>query len=662
MSRRLAADIETNGLLNELTTIHCLALKDVRTGEVWDFADQPGHKPVVEGLRMMEEAEMLVFHNGIQFDIPAIQKVFPWFSPKGRVLDTLVLSRMFRPDMTARDTTLVLKGKLPKNLRGSHSLEAWGYRLGNFKGDYSDLMKADGLDPWAAWNPLMQEYVVQDVEVTAHLLRHLLRIWRGTDREGKGVPHSPKSVWLEMEVAQILSRQERWGFAFDERKAEKLYVKLLAEREKLEDELQKAFPPWFASAGIVTVRKNRSVSRKDFPPIGQKVSKTGKVTTLYVKEIYSEGTEYTRLVRKTFNPSSGQHIADRLKARYGWKPTEFTPKGDPKTDEETLSVLPYTEVQLLVRYLMIAKRIGQIAEGNQAWLKKVRKGRIHGSVKTTGAVTRRMTHSNPNVAQVPSGRAEFGHECRELFTASPGFVLVGCDADALELRCLAGYMAPYDGGEYIKTVLQGDKALGTDMHSVNSRAIGLDPKKSYTIGTKTETGRDIAKVWFYAYIYGAGDAKLGAILGIADQAEAVKVGKKSRADFMKSLPALSKLVQAVQKEAIRGFIMSLDGSKIAVRGRHAALNTLLQSAGAIVMKVALVILDRTLQEKGLVPGKDYEFCANVHDELQIDVRPEHVELVKTEAPLAIKKAGEQLTFGCPLAGNADVGKTWAETH
>ena len=662
MPETLLFDIETDGLLNELTTIHSLCIKNAGTGEVWSCADQPGYVPVAEGLKLLADASTICGHNIIAFDVPAIQKVHPWFAPRGRVLDTLVLSRMFRPDLAGRDEGLVIRGKLPKKLRGSHGLEAWGYRLGNWKGDYSDIMKADGLDPWAAWNNSMQNYCEQDVEVTALLLKHFLRIWKGKDKDGKGVPHSARSVWLEMDVATILSRQERWGFAFDVKKAEKLYVTLLAEREKLEAALQEAFPPWYASAGIVTIPRTRRVSRKDLPPLGEKVSRTGKVSVIYPKEVYEEGSTYTRLVLKTFNPSSGQHIADRLKTLYGWKPSEFTPKGDPKTDEDTLGVLPFPEVQLLVRYLMLTKRIGQLAEGRQAWLKKERKGRIHGSVKTTGAVTRRMTHSDPNVAQVPSGRAEFGRACRELFTSTAGWVLVGCDAAALELRCLAGYLVPYDEGAYAQTVINDDRANGLDIHSVNARAIGLDPTGSYNIGTKTETGRDIAKTWFYAYLYGAGDLKLGTIFGITDQDEALTRGKKSRADFTKNLPALGKLVKDVQKEATKGFLHSLDGGKIVVRNRHSALNTLLQSAGAIIMKVALVILDRTLQEQGLVPGKDYEYCANVHDEWVIDAPEEHAQKILEVAEAAIRKAGEELEFGCPLSGSGSVGQTWADVH
>jgi DNA polymerase I-like protein with 3'-5' exonuclease and polymerase domains len=289
---------------------------------------------------------------------------------------------------------------------------------------------------------------------------------------------------------------------------------------------------------------------------------------------------------------------------------------------------------------MLTKRIGQVGEGRHSWLASEREGKIHGSVNTNGAVTGRMTHASPNIAQVPSVRAPYGKECRSLFKAETGRRLVGCDADALELRCLAGYMALYDGGKYVKTVLGGRKEDGTDMHSINSRTLGCD--------------RDTAKTWFYAFIYGAGDRKLGSILGKGPRA-----GTQSRTAFLRSLPALDKLVKRVQdRAASRGHLLGLDGRHLRVRSEHAALNTLLQSAGAIFMKQALVLLDETLKAHGL----DYEFVANVHDEWQIEAREDHAEEVGRLAVSAIQRAGEWFEFGCPLTGNFVIGQTWADTH
>jgi DNA polymerase-1 len=361
-----------------------------------------------------------------------------------------------------------------------------------------------------------------------------------------------------------------------------------------------------------------------------------------------------------FNPGSRDHIATWLQRGFGWEPMEFTKDGKPKCDETTLNDLPWPEAKVLVQYLTVAKRLGQLYEGDESWFKHEHNGRIHGGVNTNGAVTGRMTHAGPNMAQVPACSALYGKECRALFTASPGMVLVGIDADALELRDLAGYMAKFDGGEYIRTVLEGKKEDGTDMHSVNCRALGMQPKEKQWDG---RPGREVAKTWFYAFIYGAGDEKLGFIRTGQKGPEAVRAGKKARKAFLTGLPALGKLVEQVKKVSQeRGYLLGLDGRRLNVRGQHSALNTLLQSAGAVQMKIALTILDRDLQAAGLVPGVDYEFVANVHDEWQIECKPELGEKIGELGKAAIRKAGEQLGFRCPLDGAYSVGRTWADTH
>jgi len=266
-----------------------------------------------------------------------------------------------------------------------------------------------------------------------------------------------------------------------------------------------------------------------------------------------------------------------------------------------------------------------------------------------GTVTSRMTHSKPNMGQVPSGKIKWGHECRALFTSNKGQVLVGCDADALELRCLAGYMARWDNGAYIKTILEGKKEDGTDMHTLNAKALGCD--------------RDTAKTWIYAMLYGSGDYNLGFVLGVrGSQAQVAGAGKAARNKLMKAFPALKKLVDACKARAGDGKLKGLDGRFVPIRSAHSALNTLLQSAGAIIMKKGLVILDANLQELGLTPGVHYEFVGNIHDEWQISCNPDISELVGKTATQAILLAGEALGFRCPLKGNYDVGSNWAETH
>lgn len=652
---RYVFDIETDGLLDTLTTIHCLVLKDIDTGRVHSFHDHPADAVSVSaddgsagatasagcdgsiqrGLRLLGEASFIAGHNVIKFDIPAIQKVHPEWRPGGAVRDTLVLVRLIHADIKESDFVRVKRGQIPPGHAGKHDLETWGYRLGKWKGDYSVVRKAKakalGIKDkaevarfvWGAWNQDMQDYCVQDVEVTHALLESL--------NKSLSQGWSDECVELEHGVAWVIARQERYGFAFDVEKAVKLHSTMVAHRSRINDKLQAVFKPKRVTSVFVPKVNNKKMG-------------------------YVKGVPFEKVKVVPFNPKSRQHMAERLQS-LGWEPNEFGKDGIPSVTDDILNLLPWDEAKLMAEFAMVEKRLGALASGREAWLKHERNGRIHGGVVTNGAVTGRMTHQHPNIAQVPAATSRktgekqpYGHECRELFTVSKGKKLVGCDADALELRDLAGYMARYDGGDYIKVILEGRKEDKTDMHSVNARALGC--------------ARDTAKVWFYAFIYGAGDYKLGLILGVTGSVGKItRAGKSSRAKFMKNLPALGKLSEAVKEKVKKqGFLKGLDGRKLRIRKEHAALNTLLQSCGAIQMKRALLILDEGLQARGFVPGVNYEFVANVHDEWQIEVDPEIAHIVGEMAADAIRLAGEYYSFRCPLRGNYDIGTCWADTH
>ena len=379
------------------------------------------------------------------------------------------MARVLWADIKDADFRRRERGEFPANLIGKYSLEAFGHRLGLHKGSY------DG--PWERWSREMQDYMDQDVRVTVRLWnKALLRI--SATGAADPIPFSDECIELEHEVARIIGRQEKWGFAFDGASAQRLYAELVQKRCDLERDLKAIFPPWFRGREIGTNKRLRVMRKGVHSP-----------TT------YQEGAVHQKIELVEFNPSSRDHIADRLIKLRGWKPAEFGKDGKPTVDDTVLSTLPYPEAKPLSEYLMLQKRIGQLAEGNKAWLKMERGGRLHGAIITNGAVTGRMTHLEPNMAQVPAGRSPYGHECRALFTNSLG-ALVGCDADALELRCLAGYLEPIDGGAYVRTVLEGDKALGTDIHSVNARALGMDPKGRYAVDGAELPGREIAKTWF----------------------------------------------------------------------------------------------------------------------------------------------------------------------
>jgi len=336
-------------------------------------------------------------------------------------------------------------------------------------------------------------------------------------------------------------------------------------------------------------------------------------------------------------------LAERLIKKYGWKPTKESPTGLPVIDEEVIESLTYPEAPLLQRYFLVTKTLGQLADGRNAWLKLEKNGVIYGGVDTIGAVTGRCTHNSPNLAQVPSGHSAFGKECRELFKARDGYLIVGCDASGLELRCLAHYMNDPD---YTHEILNGD------IHTKNQLMAGLPT-------------RDNAKTFIYGFIYGAGDAKVGSITG-----KGAKEGKKIKAKFLQSLPKLHKLMTGVKdKIKTKGYLLGLDKRKLKVREQYKGLNVLLQSAGAIAMKKALCILYDDCVAKGWINDRWYLdrdnlifFILNIHDEYQAEVTPEIKDEYKKMAVEAIKKAGEYFGFRCPLDGEAKEGKNWYETH
>jgi len=264
---------------------------------------------------------------------------------------------------------------------------------------------------------------------------------------------------------------------------------------------------------------------------------------------------------------------------------------------------------------------------------------MYGRINTNGAITGRCTHSRPNMAQVPSVGSPYGKECRSLFKATDGAVLIGCDASGLELRCLAHYLYPYDGGDYANKILQGD------IHTVNQNAAGLPT-------------RDAAKTFIYAFLYGAGDEKIGKVIGRGRSA-----GRAIKATFLERLPALAQLKACIVNSlSSRDWLKGLDGRKLFIRSAHAALNTLLQGAGAVIMKQATVHLYETLTKAGLQHGEDYGFVAHVHDEFQVETKPQYVDLILKESVNAIRQAGTTLGFKCPLDGEARAGSNWAETH
>ena len=559
--------------------IHVVVTKDIDSGEVKVW------KQAVNLLEYLKDVSLIVMHNGISFDAPVLNRLWKTKIRLNQVYDTLIVSRLLDP---SRET--------------GHSLEAWGNSLGFHKIDYAAVWQwmMDRKEEYKnecfdyPIDNLLTDYCIRDVEVTAKLY---LKLYNELNEK----QFSQESVDLEHRVAAIISEQERNGFKLDQIYTTCLLTDIKSKVAGIYERMQQRWPP-------VTLERFSD--------------KTGK----RLKDSIV-----------TFNPGSRQQIGEKLK-ELGWKPKEFTETGIPKIDETVLAGVKIPEAQVIAEYLMLNKRVSQI----ESWLEAVGKdGRVHGKVITNGAVTGRMTHSSPNMAQIPNSSSIYGPECRECWSVEDGNVLVGCDASGLELRMLAHYMKDE---EYTKAVVFGSSKDGTDIHTKNQLAAGLPT-------------RDGAKTMIYAFLYGAGPAKIGSIVpGPSNMAS--NRGQAIINKFLKATPALAKLKTTVAKVAAKGWVPGLDGRRIWVRSEHAALNSLLQGAGAVVMKKALVIFD----DKRKANKWPVKYVANVHDEAQLECPKDIAEEVGKAFKQSIIEAGEHYKLRCPLDGEYKIGANWRQTH
>ena len=526
------------------------------------------------GLRAaLDIAEQVIGHNLVAFDKWHLQNLWGIQIPLTKCYDTLIVSWLMRPD-----------------LQGGHSLETWGNRLNFKKSDYPAAYREkfpNDYYPSKEWNepdmPMLIAYCKQDTSVTARLLKHL-------EKQLSSQKFVGECIELEHQVAEIIAEQVRNGVLIDQKSLTTLYAEVQDEVAKIEKDLVAKFEPT-----IIQLKTKQKI--------------------------------------QPFNPGSRQQIVDRLIKR-GWEPTEKTEKGNVILDEEILKHMDIPEAKDFLRYFEVTK----IQSFLTNWLDKIGEdGRIHGAVISNGAVTGRMTHSSPNLGQVPSGQTEYGKRCRAVYTVPAGCVMVGIDASGLELRMLAHYMQDQS---YVDSVVHGKREDATDVHSVNQKAAGLRT-------------RDQAKTFIYAFLYGAGAEKIGKIVGGSS-----KDGKVLIDNFLSSTPALLALRAKVARMATKGSLPGLDGRRLYIRQEHKALNTLLQGAGAIVMKKALVIF-KELLTVNQIPHK---MLLNVHDEWQLEVPKQFGEIVGELGVSAIQAAGVALGLRCPLDGEYKVGKNWAETH
>jgi DNA polymerase I len=595
-------DLETNGLYDEVTTIHCLVLHDLNRDQTFTY----GPDSIAAGLEHLATADVLIGQNILFYDIPVIRKLYPFYTfAAARIIDTLITTRLIWPKEKLYDMDTEQYTQVPPKLRGSASLKAWGYRLSDYKISFKDFKE---------YSEEMLAYCIQDVNVTTQLFRH-------TQKQ----TCSEAGLKLEHDFALAIEKQIRSGFPFDVDACLDLVDDLRTKQATLEADLKELFPP-------------------------------KKIETIFVPKVnnasrgYVKGQPFTKVMHEEFNPGSRQQIVDRLQTKYGWVPEKSTEKGNPILDDDVLSALPYPEAKPLAEYMLIKKRLGQIADGNNAWLKLVNDetGCMHGDVVTNGCITGRCAHRNPNMGQVPAGYSEYGKECRGLFHAPDGWALIGVDAKALELRCLAGYLAHWDGGEYARVVT--DESI--DIHVFNQEMFGV-------------ATRDIAKRLLYGLLYGCGALKAGTIIDPNEKDELVlrKLGSTAMNSFMQGIPALKALKDRIAHNiAKREYLIGLDGRPLFCRSDFKGLNVLLQSSGALIMKQVVIELHNKMYDLGYIYGHDWQQNAMIHDEVQVSCPPAMVDTLTSVALEAFPASQQFFDFQCPIHGDAHVGYSWDQTH
>jgi DNA polymerase-1 len=692
--KRLHFDIEANGFLDIVTKVHCIHAKDLDTKEKFAF----GPNQIAEGLELLSKADEGIAHFGIGYDFAVLEKLHGFKLKKAT--DSYVIAKLMRSAQKDADSALVKAGRLPGKLHGKHSIEAWGYRLGIQK------LHAD-IEDWSEYTPEMGERCESDVDVQDGLWD-----WLQPDK------YSQEAIELEHRIARLCRRMEAAGIPFDLKGAQELHVALLGKQEVFAKHLIAEFGTWYepvkksldangcaqswtpkrpdAKAGYWGEYEEVTVETVDkFDP---------SIKTSKVKKVF-KGYPLTKIEPVTYNPSSRRHSIKKLK-ELGWEPEAFTESGEAKLDDDVLESIGdvYPQAKKLVEYMLLDKRLGQIADGDNAWLKKVADdGKMHGALDPMGTVHSRASHFSPNMGQVPAAKSPYGKECRALFgpngrtTRDLGWggpveevVQVGADMSGLQLRALAHLLHPLDGGAYSQIVTSGD------VHWSHTQAMGLvgaeEPrdKESKLHDILREKG---AKTFGYAYLFGCFPPKSGRVVRdclitarnvnlewgglyekffLTDPKTGKRltrprsdkaVGTQVRASFDEKLK-LGKLhakLKACMKH-FKGHLPGLDGRLVPCRSDHSALNFACSSIEAILCKQWLCDSVEALEAKGYVWGRDFVLALWVHDEQQLLVRKSISEEVGKTLVECAKQAGVKLGFRVPLASEYKIGRNWYDCH
>lgn len=590
------------------TVIWCICLINCATEKEISFYGPNRYEEFRQWL-VEHPSALFVGHNILSYDVPNLNRLCETDIIVSHVVDTLVLSYLYHPNMPR---PLGLKG-----FAGPHSLEAWGFRFKFPKGDFHDFEK---------FSEEMLLYCIQDCRLT-------LRVFRALTERMRQRGFSERSCWVEHRIRTLIDEQQRTGFAFDAEGAKKLRDVLRGSEQELTIAIQRLFQRRLKEQGIYQYRLRRD---------GQPYSSYFKHLEKYPEvKLNAQKTEYTVYDWEEFNIGSPKQRVQRL-LEFGWQPTKFTkpsathPKGQPQADED--SIVRFAEecgeagVGAIADWLVCNGRANML----DTWLNNYNEDTkaIHGRVFSCGAGTRRMTHNTPNTANIVSNDQKYGKECRSLWRARPGRVLVGVDAKAAQMRIFAHYL---DNPKATELYVNGDP------HVYNAEQIGQGVDKP------------AAKKAYYSFILGAGSLRLGLDAG-RDEA----FGSHIKKTLKKVTPGLVPLMRSMEEEWEEndGWLECLDGGWVRCPSKHMCLCYKIQPGEACVMKLAKTIFNDVKIERGL----DCLYVGDIHDEWQFDCDPRGAEEVGKEASDAIRKAGEALNLRVPMGGSYNLGDSWAETH